>query len=462
MPVNRRQFLKGASVGAAMVSLPQFIVACAGSSDYSPEYDYTLVAEPAPLEIIPGTQTPGLAFNSSFPAPIIRAKQGQRLRVNFINRLGQPTTIHWHGIRIDNAMDGVPFLTQPPIQHGEGFVYDFICPDAGTFWYHPHVNSLEQMSRGLVGALIVEEAEPVAFDEDLVVTLKDWLLNDDGSFKPFSSPRQAARMGTLGNIKTVNGQQKPVFDVPAGGLIRTRLLNIDNTRVFNISLKDYPATVIALDGNAVEKPFPLDARPTGAGMRLDLSLIAPSTPGEEVIVYDRKGRFHFEIFRLRSVAAQLPARRTIAALPVNPIAKPDLDNAETINFVFEWEGAISPTTKDGKTNYKFWMINKRAWEGMSADNIPEPVAKLELGKSYIFELHNASPHEHPIHLHGYTFTVLSSDKRDITPYHTDTILLAKNERARIAFVADNPGRWMYHCHVIEHMKTGLMGYISVA
>ena len=122
---------------------------------------------------------------------------------------------------------------------------------------------------------------------------------------------------------------------------------------------------------------------------------------------------------------------------------------------------MSPVGKDGKVDHKFWMINKRPWQHMSAAHIPAPLAELELGKSYIFELHNPSPHAHPIHLHGYTFTVIGSNKRKITPYHTDTILLAKNERARIAFVADNPGRWMYHCHVIEHMKTGLMGYIEV-
>ncbi|NHN36046.1 multicopper oxidase family protein [Pseudomaricurvus alcaniphilus] len=458
MPITRRQFLATAIAGVAVTTLPHCTLVDSDTDDY----DYVLLAEPAPVEILPGTSTPAFTYNGMAPAPLLRVRQGQRLRVKFINRLGQPSTIHWHGIRIDNAMDGVPFLTQPPVQHGESFVYDFLCPDAGSFWYHPHVNSLEQMSRGLVGALIVEEAEPAGFDQDLVVVLKDWLLNADGSFKPFSSPRQAARMGTLGNVKTVNGLQKPVFEVPAGGLVRLRLINVDNTRVFDLSLKDYPAQVLALDGNAIAKPYPLDSRPTGAGMRLDLGLVAPAAVGEEVVVYDRKGRFNFEIFRLRSVPAELPRRTRIPALPVNPIPAPQLAEAEVLNFVFEWEGALTPANSDGKVDHKFWMINKRAWGHMSADHIPAPLAELSLGKTYIFELHNASPHEHPIHLHGYTFTVIGSDKREITPYHTDTILLAKNERARIAFVADNPGDWMYHCHVIEHMKTGLMGYIRVS
>ncbi|WP_413699695.1 multicopper oxidase domain-containing protein [Psychromonas sp. KJ10-10] len=110
------------------------------------------------------------------------------------------------------------------------------------------------------------------------------------------------------------------------------------------------------------------------------------------------------------------------------------------------------------------MINKRAWEGMGKNNIPAPLVKLELGKSYIFKLRNVTQYHHPIHLHGHTWTVLSSNKRKIFPqgYHTDTVLLGKNETVTVAFVADNPGRWMYHCHVIEHMKTGLMGFIEVS
>ncbi len=456
--VNRRQFLRYAIAGAASSSL----ISC--SLIQRDTYDYELIVEPASLEILPGKITSGLAYNGQFPAPVIRGKQGQRLRVRVTNKMQEPTTVHWHGIRLDIAMDGVPYLTQPPIEPGETFVYDFMCPDAGSFWYHPHINSLQQLSRGLEGALIIDEADPVDFDEDLVVTLKDWNLNDDGTFKPFTSPRMAFRMGTLGNVKTVNGQQKPIFEIPAGGVVRVRFLNIDNTRVFNLTLKDYPAQVLALDGNPVPTPYPLDVRATGSGMRMDIGLIAPENIGEDIIVYDRKGRFNFEIFRLRTVAAlqKQHANKAIPKLPPNPIAAPDLENAEIINFSFGWEGAISPANKEGKAEYKFWTINQRAWEGMSADNIPEPLARLTLGKTYIFDLHNATPNNHPIHLHGNTFTVLSSDQRQITPYHTDTILLEKNERARIAFVADNPGRWMYHCHVIEHMKTGLMGYIEVA
>ena len=315
MPLSRRHFLS-ASATASLLTLSgcasSFKIVDETEQHNDQEFDYVLVAKPADISIIPNTITPALTFNDGFPAPVLRATQGKHIRIKFINQLSQPTTIHWHGIRIDNAMDGVPFLTQPPIQAGETFIYDFLCPDAGTFWYHPHMNSVEQLGKGLVGALIVDEAEPVNFDKEVILQLRDWRLNDDGSFMPLSIPRQAARMGTLGNVKTVNGKFKPVIDIPAGATIRTRLLNLDNSRVYTISTKDINTEVIAVDGNALAQPFRLQAQPMGAGMRLDLGFIAPDEVGKDIIIYDKKGRLHFEICRtiaFSQCARELPVKR---------------------------------------------------------------------------------------------------------------------------------------------------------
>ena len=458
--LTRRHFLVASVAGLTACSQPRLLLRknVSGTS----QQHYTLVAREAPISIVPGTTSPGMAFNGGYPAPIIRVKQNEPVRIDFINQLKEPSTVHWHGIRIDNRMDGVPHLTQQPVMPGEQFSYEFICPDAGTFWYHPHINSLQQLGRGLTGLLIVEEATPTKYQTDICVEMRDWHIADDGNFLPMSNPRQAARMGTLGNVKTINAKDKPVIEVPAGQLTRLRLANIDNTRVYTVSLKNYPAQKIALDGFALRETRVIDDEALGAGMRMDLGLVAPTTVGEETIVYDKKGRLYFELFRLRTVPSDKPAfTGSIPALPAHTIAVPDINNAEEKNFVFEWAGAVSPADSDGNVKSEFWTINKRAWPGDSHDHLPEPLAILERGKTYIFNLHNATPHHHPIHMHGYGFTVLASDKRAIKPYQADTILLQRNERARIAFVADNPGRWMYHCHVIEHMMTGLMGYITV-
>ena len=459
MPLSRRDFIGGLGSGLALT-------ACSGLPRISLEqgnsqYDYILTAEPSPIELIPGTTTPAWTFNQGFPSPVIRARQGQEVSILFRNRLPEPTTIHWHGIRLPIAMDGVPFLTQPPIQPGEDFVYRFTPPDAGTFWYHPHVNSLVQLGRGLVGPIIVEEATPTNFDEDLPLMLKNWHLNEDGSFAPFTSPRAAFRMGTPGAWESVNGQQNPVHNVAPGSLVRLRFLNVDNTVMYTLAIPDHPAWIVAVDGNPIANPRPLTQHEMGPGMRLDIALIAPHEPGQSVSIKNAKGRFLFELMTLKTTAEPALGSREISPLPLNPVPEPDIENAEKLNFVFEWEGAITPTDKAGKSNHQFWTINRRAWEGMSNGNIPAPLATLDLGKTYIFRLKNVTPHSHPIHLHGFTWTVLRSNQKTIETYHTDTVLLQKNEMVEVAFVADNPGRWMYHCHVIEHMKTGLMGYITV-
>lgn len=463
--MRRRDFVTSALVGALGSGLPRFTLAMSSADQAGRnKTHYKLTAELATGEIVPGQQTTIFGYNGQFPAPVIRARQGEVLRVEFHNKLTQATTIHWHGIRLPNAMDGVPGLTQAPIEPGERFVYEFTPPDAGTFWYHPHIHSIEQLGKGLVGALIVEEQQPQPY-HDVIIGLKDWRLNPDGSYLPLSLPREAFRAGTLGTVATVNGQQQPTIDVPAGKVLRLRFLNMDNTRVFNLSLGKQPAQIIAIDGSPVAAPRTFDQFAAGAGMRLDLAVHSPNEIGKEIPVFDMKGRFGREIARLRTVAgATAPTpNHSIQALPTNPIAKPDLADAETLNFVFEWQGALSPSNRHGDVDHSFWLINRRAWEGEHGMGpLPEPLARLTMGKSYVVNLHNATPHHHPIHLHGLIFTVLQSDKRHITPYETDTILMEKNERAQIAFVADNPGKWMFHCHVIEHMKTGFMGYIEIS
>jgi len=462
-PYSRRKFLSKALGTSAAVGLSShWLPGCMFQVQQEAPQHYTLIAKPSPITIIPNTMTQGLTFNGQYPAPILRGKQGQPLYVRFINQLNQPTTIHWHGLRLDNAMDGVPHLTQHPVQPGETFEYKLDCPDAGTFWYHPHMNSLEQLGKGLTGLLIVDEKHPTAYQHELCVELRDWRLAEDGSFLPLSLPRQAARMGTLGTVQTIGGQTQPSYTLPAGALARVRIANIDNTRLYTLSSGSQQAWVIAIDGMPVTTPYLLESHPLGAGARVDLALVMPNTPGQSFSIFDQKGLLDFKLFEIKASQPSLtPFSGDIPALPPNPIPKPDLKNAKKLSFSFEWTGAFSPTTPEGKVDQTFWAINRKPWTAMVNGQLPEPLATLKLGQTYLMDWYNATPHAHPIHLHGFAFTVLSSNKRKITPYLADTLVLSKHERAQVAFVADNPGRWMFHCHVIEHMKTGLMGYLTV-
>ncbi|HLT04176.1 MAG TPA: multicopper oxidase domain-containing protein, partial [Pseudomonas sp.] len=222
MKVTRRQVL-GGLVGLGVVGLGGAGVRYwLGRPHNLATHDYELIAAPLDVELVPGFRTPAWAYGGQAPGLELRCRQGERLRVRFINRLSEPTTIHWHGIRLPLEMDGVPYLSQLPVLPGEHFDYDFICPDAGTYWYHPHTASGEQLGRGLVGPLIVEEREPSGFRHERTLAIKHWHVDGEGAFTAFSVPREAARAGTPGILSTVNGRPQPELELPAGQVVRLR------------------------------------------------------------------------------------------------------------------------------------------------------------------------------------------------------------------------------------------------
>jgi FtsP/CotA-like multicopper oxidase with cupredoxin domain len=234
-----------------------------------------------------------------------------------------------------------------------------------------------------------------------------------------------------------------------------RILNLDNTVTYRLNLPGAEAMIYALDGNPV-KPRALGKDYwLGPGMRICLAIKAPAA-GEELAL--RNGPVRLGTFR--SVDSNDAPGEWPPELPANPVAEPDLANAEKLNFNFEWVGSMSVTAK-GKPP-SLWQINGQAWDITDKTCADRPIAKLEKGKSYIFELKNMTQYQHPIHLHGMSFKVIASNRKDVIPYFTDTYLLGRNERARVALVADNPGVWMFHCHVIDHMETGLMAAIEVS
>ena len=425
-----------------------------------------------PKNVNQDNMTMVMAYNQGFP--IIRIRQGHKLRVHFTNKLNQDTTIHWHGLRLPNAMDGVPILTQDLIKPSQSFVYEFDCPDAGSFWFHTHINSFEQMGQGLIGVLIVEDETKTQFDKDLVFAYHDLSLNkDDGShFSELGSldSQAAAKGGLHGNFYTING--KPLKDnfhnVIAGSVIRLRILNTDSSRIMKLSLfngkQQYDKVkIIAIDGNAIAKPIDLNRYRIGPAMRLDLAIAMPEKIGEQLVLKNVFAKIPYTLGVLNTVGSKKISKKLRSFPPIpklNPISEPDLRNAQVLNFEFS---NMAIRTKD---KLIFWGINKTAWNKENIKHkgdLPAPIARLELGKTYIFRLHNISKFSHPIHIHGHTWLVLSSSKKKtLTGYHTDTVLIKPRERMDLAFVADNPGQWMYHCHIIDHMMTGMMSYVVVS
>jgi len=185
-----------------MVALPLIagLLALPGcQSQPSAVHEFDIVAAPSSVPLLDGRTIDAWSYNGHVPGPTLRVRVGDTLRVRFTNRLPQPTTIHWHGVRVPNAMDGVPGVTQRPVEPGETFVYEFAPKDAGTFWFHPHVRSSEQVERGLYGVLIVEDREPPPFSRDELWVLDDVLLGPDGQIAPeFNTRHDLAHDGRWG------------------------------------------------------------------------------------------------------------------------------------------------------------------------------------------------------------------------------------------------------------------------
>lgn len=457
--MKRREFLLSSGAAAGTLGLSRFGLA-AGTQE--------LVIQPASFELTDQVTDGMVSLSPGAPPPVLYGGQGEVMRLSVRNTLTDYTAMHWHGLRIANEMDGVPYLTQMPMGQNEVFQYEFTPPDAGTYWYHPHCMTMEQMAHGLTGVMVIAEPEDPGFDSEQVINLRDFRLDEDAAFLPAFTQRGAARAGTFGNVHTANWLQQPVYDHAAGGLVRLRVVNTDTTRIYKLHLEGAEARIIAWDGHPADVEIPLPSADTplvvGSGQRVDFAVAMPEGEGQTVALMAKlPGQPPRAMARLRAVGATVARNlRDLKPLPVNPVAKPDLANAELHEFVFGWtpEGGVPNNGFCGSLGYNFWSINRKPWPGDAAQGVG-PLATLELGKTYVLRLRNESPNLHPIHLHGLAFVPLRSNQRQLPPQMTDTMLLLKDEVVEIALVADNPGDWAFHCHVIEHQKTGLTGFIRV-
>ncbi|UWQ43977.1 multicopper oxidase family protein (plasmid) [Leisingera aquaemixtae] len=473
--LSRRSFLAASAAAGAALPFQGALADTPGT--------YVLRAAQYRARLVPKPwgETDIWCYGGTVPGPEIRVRQGERLRIEVENALDEETTVHWHGMRVPNAMDGVPHLTQQPIAPGGRFTYEFDAMDAGTFWYHPHQRSFEQVGRGLYGALIIEEAEPPKVDRDLVWVLDDWRLTEEaevaGGFGGFHDKSHAGR---LGNTVTINGRVPGKLAVRSGERIRLRLINAANARIFALDFGALAPQVIALDGQPVtpHEPSGRGWVMIGPAMRVDLILDMTGAPGERLTISDR---FYVENnFQLVDLAyADEPLREFSpdwpAQLPSNPLPEPDLNSARRHEVTFTGgmmggmvERQMGPSSEGRMTGNDMmgmmhgediWFVNGTAAKG----HILDPMLVLERDRSHVIAMTNATAFHHPIHLHGHSFRVLSRNGQP-TPHREwqDTVLMAPRERVEIAFVADNPGDWMFHCHILEHQAGGMMGVIRVA
>jgi FtsP/CotA-like multicopper oxidase with cupredoxin domain len=425
------------------------------AEDHDPADDVVevhLEASEWDVEWLEGESTPAWAYNGQIPGPLIQASVGDTLRVVFENNLpnDEATTIHWHGLRIPDYMDGTP-MVQDPIEVGETFVYEFVLPDAGSYWYHPHVRSHEQIERGLHGALVVHEEDPVEVVQERYLVLDDVALDTDGDFTSFyyeSGPNGVH--GRHGNILLLNGSSEPLEGtVRPGGVERWRVVNTANARTMWASVTGASWRVIAVDGPLLEESFTANEVRVPVGRRYDLEVI-PDMDAEEVVFNvllpneEEGGWYTYEMFT--ATVEGEPGEGV--ELDWNPEPIPKITGIEQERLLI-----LNVDTSDGTLN---WTINGDVWgehENIEVDgNIPSEIT-----------VKNMSTFEHPFHLHGQFFQVDERNGVDADePGWRDTVLVEANDSVKLRTMFDNPGRWMAHCHILEHAELGMMTEIIVS
>ncbi|WP_108263640.1 multicopper oxidase family protein [Mangrovicoccus ximenensis] len=257
----------------------------------------------------PATQV--WSYGGTIPGPVIRAAQGARLERRLVNRLDVPSSVHWHGIRIDNAMDGVAGLTQVPVPPGGSFDYAFDLPDAGTYWYHAHTNSMEQVARGLSGALIVDEPSPPDVDRDEILMLDDWLIDPETGrlADDFANPMMRSHAGRMGNLAGVNGRWDFALEAKQNERLRLRLINAANARIFVLRLEGLAGWTVALDGMPLEAPEPVTAEIVLApAQRVDLIVDVTAGQGAPAGLLMQAGQDSWEALAELRVTGRAAAR----------------------------------------------------------------------------------------------------------------------------------------------------------
>lgn len=380
------------------------------------------------VELVAGAHGNRLTFNGASPGPTIRARQGDLVEVVLHNQdVPGGTTVHWHGVDVPNAMDGVAGMTQDAVRPGESFTYRFVAEQVGTFWYHSHQISHQQVIRGLLGAFVIEPAD--ATMPDAVVVLHTY----------------------PGESRSLNGTQGQVRqDARPGEAVRVRVVNTDNSPTV-VWVADGPYRLLAIDGTDVVEPTEVTGRKVTltAGARIDLEVRVPQSGATRVqapgvsLVLGPPG----------AAAPQSPAPAelldplsygTPAPLGFDP-ANPDRE--------FQYRVGRRPGFLDGRPGY-WWTIN-----GKMGRNVPAFI--VDQGDVVVVRLSNRSGEVHPMHLHGHHYVVLERNGVAATgsPWWVDSLNVENGDDFVVGFVADNSGLWMDHCHNLPHAREGLMTHL---
>ena len=408
--------------------------------------EVNLRAGSATLEVKPNYMTDVLAYNGTLPGPLLEARVGDRIIVHFQNDLAEATTIHWHGLRIPSEQDGNP-MVQGPIPAGGSFTYDFTVPDAGTFWFHPHMGTIEQIDRGMYGAIIVSEAAPPKFTAERLYVIDDIRLSASGQISPYAYSGHDVMMGRLGNTlltngkATTNGGSPPTATTKLGSIERWRIVNAATARVFEIAVDGASWRVIGTDGGLVPEPFTKDKLLMAPGQRFDLEVTYNvDATAARLVSYDA----YTDNPPAVPMALVNIAGESWAKPPVYPqVALPAVTDA-----------ALDKEIRLGANDQGF-TINDKVGD-------TESMMELTQGQPVRLTVSNEIGPYHPFHLHGQFFQILTRNGKPADePGLKDTVLLDAYDKVTLLTYFENPGMWMYHCHIPEHAENGMMAHLMV-
>jgi FtsP/CotA-like multicopper oxidase with cupredoxin domain len=400
-------------------------------------------------EFRPGRATRAWGFNGRIPGPTIEARVGDVLEVRLTNRLPEPTAIHWHGLRVPAAMDGTD-MVQRPVAPGEMFTYRFTLPDAGTFWYHPHMNETVQLERGLYGALVVRGPDEPQLDAERVLVLDDVQLDRNGQIKPPGWWLEAHN-GRVGSTRLVNGKREPELTMAAGQIERWRIVNAASARYVRLSIGDRPFRILGTDGGLIPSPFTTNEVVIAPADRVDLA-VGP---------FEEGASFDIDALRYYRGAFEMPKRERFATLRVGPAAAsqaiiPDrLRDVEPLVM-----GPVTPTREVTLG----WKLSARHGVDFTINReLHHRAEPCKVGELQVWDIVNRSPVDHPFHLHGFFFQVLEvNGEPPAFLSWEDTVNVPARGRVRIAWEPDDrPGEWMSHCHILEHHAAGMMAHFDV-
>lgn len=470
--------------------------------------EFNLTAKASNLEIMPGKLLPVWTFNNSVPGPQIRVKQGDTIKINLKNELPDPVSIHWHGVPVPNAMDGIPGVTQNAVQPGQSFTYEFKADVPGTYWYHSHQDGVNQVDRGLYGSFIVE-GNDIKVDRDYTLVLDEWNSSGSGNMnmsnmdmskmdmsnmdhskmnmnEPKDQTKSDSQMGSMNmngkaegesqsstsmaghdmnsmyDLFTINGKSGDAVEkltVKKGEKVRIRLINA-GFMSHNMHLHGQEFKVIATDGQPINNPASVKDQliSIAPGERYDIEFEA-TNPGQwylEEHGKDVANKGMKALIQYEGADGAKDQTNETAELPVLDITK--YGQASQAKFTLDQKYNLEYTMNLGtveKNGEQVYTINDKTFPDTEAIKVKKgDLVKVRL-------VNNSKSDDHPMHLHGHFFQILSKNGKPLegSPIIKDTLNLKPGEEYVVAFEADNPGDWMFHCHDLHHASAGMMTHL---